>query len=106
METQTTLQFSTYEQAVIEIMRNLPSDRVQQLVDFARFLEFQIGQKSHDDGINEEEFRASEKKWDELLAKPKAKHVMREMGHKALEDYRAGRTTDISVSKDGRLEPA
>ncbi len=110
MKMQTTLQSATYEQTVIDIIRKLPSDRILQLVDFARFLEFQIVQKSYDDGLDEEEteeeIRASEEKWDELFAKPEAKHVMREMAHEALEDYRAGRTTNITISKDGRLAPA
>jgi hypothetical protein len=45
-------------------------------------------------------------KWDELLTKPEAKRVMREMAREAREDYRAGRTTDIEVTEDGRLAPA
>jgi len=106
METQTALQFSTYEQAVIDIMRNLPSDRVLQLVDFARFLEFQVAHENGDDALNDEEFQASQEKWETLFANPKSRRVMREMAHEALEDYRAGRTTNIAISKDGRLEPA
>jgi len=112
MENQTVFQSSAYEQTVINIIRKLPPERVLQLVDFARFLEFQIVQKSCDDWLDEEEteteegIRASEEKWDELFAKPEAKRVMREMAHEALEDYRAGRTTDIAITKDGRLAPA
>ena len=43
------------------------------------------------------------KKWDKLFAKTEAKGVMREMAEEAGEDYRKGRTTEISVTKDGRL---
>ncbi|CAN2042301.1 DUF2281 domain-containing protein [Candidatus Magnetomoraceae bacterium gMMP-15] len=112
MEMQTAFQSSAYEQTVIKIIRKLPLERVLQLVDFAKFLEFQIVQKSSDDRLDEKEteteevIRASEEKWDELFAKPEAKRVMHEMAHEALEDYRAGRTTDIAITKDGRLAPA
>jgi hypothetical protein len=112
MENQTAFQSSAYEQTVINIIRKLPPERVLQLVDFARFLEFQIVQKSDADWLDEEEtktkegIRAGEEKWDELFAKPEAKRVMREMAHEALEDYRAGRTTDIAITKDGQLAPA
>ncbi|MDL1965003.1 MAG: hypothetical protein LWW98_11910 [Deltaproteobacteria bacterium] len=112
MEMQTAFQSSVYEQTVINIIRKLPSERILQLIDFARFLEFQIVQKSSDDWLDKQEtetkegIRASEEKWDKLFVKPEAKHVMREMAHEALEDYRAGRTTDIAITKDGRLAPA
>ncbi len=97
---------------MINIIRKLPPERVHQLVDFARFLESQIAQRSDKDRFGEEEIeteegiRSSEEQWDELLAKPEAKHAMREMAHEALEDYRAGRSTSIEITKDGRLEPA
>jgi len=93
-------------------MRKLPSERVLQLIDFAHFLEFQVIQKGDADFLKEKEtgteegIRAGEEKWDELFAKPEAKRIMREMAHEALEDYRARRTTDIAITKDGRLAPA
>jgi hypothetical protein len=93
-------------------MRRLPPERVLQLVDFAQF-EFQATRKKrHDDWLDEEEteteedIHASEEKWDELFAKQEAKHIMREMAHEAREDYRAGRTTDITITEDERLAPA
>ena len=111
MENQTTLQHTmVYEQTLLRIVRRLPPERIFQLVDFARFLEFQTT-RSYDDWLNEEEteteeeIRASEAKWDKLFAKPEAKRVMREMAREALEDYRAGRTTDIAITEDGRLAP-
>ena len=111
MEMQTPIQPSTYEQAVIRIMRKLPLERIKQLVDFARFLETQATQE-YNEGLDEEEIetteeiRSDEETWDELLAKPKAKQMMRKMAREALEDYRAGRTTDVAITEDGRLTPA
>ncbi len=112
MEMQTALQSSVYEQTVINIIRKLPPERILQLIDFAQFLESQILQKSSDDMLDEketeteEEIRVSEEKWDKLFDKSEAKRVMREMAHEALEDSRAGRTTGIEITKDGRLVPA
>ncbi|MCD6185994.1 MAG: hypothetical protein J7K84_09470 [Deltaproteobacteria bacterium] len=111
MEIQTDFQSSKYEQTLINIIRKLPPERILQVVDFAQFLELQIVQKSSDDWLNEEKnetkesFQANEKKWDELLDKPEAKRVMRKMAYEALEDSRAGRTTDIAITEDGRLTP-
>jgi hypothetical protein len=52
-----------------------------------------------------DEIGANEEEWDSLLAKPEAKHAMREMARGALEDYHAGRTSGIALTKDGRLAP-
>jgi hypothetical protein len=111
MEMQATYQPSVHEQTMLKIMRRLPPERVLQLVDFARFLEFQTTERyddwlSEEETETEEEIRASEEQWDALFAKPEAKRVMREMAREALEDYRAGRTTDIAVTEDERLAPA
>jgi len=93
-------------------VRRLPPERVSQLVDFARFLEFQTTER-YDDWLDEQEteikedMRAGEEKWDKLLAKPEAKRVMREMAREAGEDYRAGRTTELvgaTVSSMGQHE--
>ena len=104
-------QSSAYEQTVIRIMRRLPPERVLELVDFARFLEFQMAKKDEhgvgeEDPQNKEVVQTNDEKWEQLLAKPEAKRVMREMAREALEDYRAGRTTGITTTEDGRLTPA
>jgi len=107
MEKRTHFQPLAYEQTVIGIIRKLPPEHVAQLVNFARFLELQTT-KEYKDWLEEEEeeIETAEEKWAELLAKPEAKHVMREMAREAREDYRAGRTTDIEITEDGRLTPA
>lgn len=85
-----TTETAAYEQTLVSIVRALPPERVSELVDFARFLQAQ----SQDD------------KWDELLARPEAQLVLLDMAREAREDYRAGRTTDISITDDGQLAPA
>lgn len=103
---QVTYRSAEYEETVIDIMRKLPPERAVQIVDFARFLESQV--EKHDDLLSdetEEEIRASEEKWDELLARPESKRLLRQMAREALEDYHAGRTTGITITKDGQLAP-
>jgi len=108
----TKVQSSAYEQTVIRIMRKLPPERVLELVDFARFLEIQITRKDEhevgeeEDTKIEEGVQTSDEKWEQLLAKPEAKRLMRNMAREALEDYQAGRTTDITSTEDGQLAPA
>ncbi|MEA3346325.1 MAG: hypothetical protein U9Q78_08840 [Chloroflexota bacterium] len=99
------VQVSTYEQTVISIMRRLPPEQVTQLVNFAYFLELQNTQE-YKQWLKEESPEAGEEKWKELLARPEAKRVMRDMAREAREEYRAGRTTDVEITEDGRLAPA
>jgi antitoxin (DNA-binding transcriptional repressor) of toxin-antitoxin stability system len=98
MEMQATGQPSAYEQTVLTIMRRLPPERVLQLVDFARFLEFQMTERydyrsGQEEPETEEEIRASEEKWNAPFAKPEAKRAMREMAREAREVYHAEQTT-------------
>jgi len=84
-------------------MRKLSPERVLELVDFARFLELQTAKRDDklrykEETETEEAIRASEEAWDKLLAKPEAKHMLREMAREAREDYHAGRTTDIAIT--------
>lgn len=101
------LQISLYEQTLIRIMRKLPPARVTELINFARFLELQANQfDDEDENIpEEEELQANEAKWNQLLSRPESKKLLREMALEALDDYRAGDTTDIIVTEDGRLAP-
>jgi hypothetical protein len=110
MKIQADTQTGAYEQMLIRIVRTLPPERIAQLVDFARFLRSQVAQSRDADWLNEEEesedqVRASEEKWDELLAKPEAQRAMVAMAREAREDFQAGRTTDITITEDGRLAP-
>ncbi len=96
-----------YEQTIISIMQGLPYDRILQLIDFAKFLENQSAVNKADEEKAEtgENIRAKEEKWNKLFADTEAKLMMREMANEALEDYRAGKTTEMTITRDGRLEP-
>lgn len=102
------VQTSIYEETIINIIRSLPSDSVSQLIDFAKFLESQsaVGKPDEEEVETGENIRGGEEKWDKLFAQPEARLMMREMATEAIEDYRTGKTTDMAVTKDGRLEPA
>lgn len=98
-------QTSLHEETIINIIRRLPSDRVSQLIDFAKFLENQSSVKKPDGEDAEDKIHGDEEKWNELFACPEAKQVMREMANEAIEDYHAGKATEIGVAEDGRLKP-
>ena len=86
-----------YEDAVVTIMRRLPGERQRELFDFAQFLEFRTTGKT-----NSSEHDA---KWEQLLAKPESSLVLENMVREAREEYRAGKTTAIAITDDGRLAP-
>jgi len=104
-----TLPNSPYEHTVINIIRKLSPEHAMQLVNFARFLEFQIVHKNNEEWLDTEKIDTqvnSDEKWDELFHSPKAQHVMSEMAKGALEDYYSGKATDIKITTDGRLAPS
>ncbi len=98
---------SSYEKTVIGIMRRLPPERLTHLVEFARFLEFETKiSQVEDEAVKEKPLLAGDKKWDELLAKPEAKALLRKMAREARAEYLAGETTKIQITDDDRLAPA
>lgn len=109
METQTSYHASTPEQTVIHIMRKLTPERVAALVDFARFLELRaaegVGAWPETDTAATVQAGAADQRWDELLARPEAKQLMRQMAREAREDFYAGRATELVDTEDGRLAP-
>jgi hypothetical protein len=111
MEIATAYPVGTSEQTVIRILRRLSPERARQLVDYARFLEFQTTERyqgwlDEEEIEPEEEILASERKWDELFARPGSMRLLQAMAAEAREDYLAGRTTDVRITDDGRLAPA
>lgn len=92
----------TYEQLVLAIMRRLPSYRVLELLDFARFLEAQTAKRTSADMSKSE----TEDAWERVFAKPAAKRLLYEMANEAREEYGAGRTTAIIITDNGELAPA
>lgn len=83
-----------------------------QLLDFARFLDLQTTAGGRTDPAptfeedGQTDASSGEEAWDALLAQSEAREAMRQMAREAIAEYRAGRTTEIGITDDGRLAPA
>ncbi len=86
------------ERTLINIARFLPSNRVEQLVDFACFLEAPILSENliKEEGILE--IDADNEHWDTLIATVKAQALLEKMAGEALVEHRAGKTRPMALS--------
>lgn len=94
-----------YERILINIVRVLPPNRAEQLVDFARFLEAQI---LTEELIQEEdiaEIETDNERWDALLATDEAQVLLEKLADEALEEHRAGKTKPKAFNDEGRIVP-
>jgi hypothetical protein len=100
---------TAYEQVLVDIVRKLPPERVVEVVDFARFIQWQTlradNATSQDEANDTEPLGPGDEEWNRLFAEPESDQLLSEMAGEALEEYRAGRTTDITETEDGRLAP-
>ena len=92
-----------YGQTLIEIARVLPPARVEQLVDFARFLEAQVLNEALIQEENIAEIEADNARWDTLLATDEAQVLLDTLADEALAEYRAGKTTPMAIDDQGRI---
>ena len=94
-----------YEQILINTVRILPPNRVEQLVDFARFLEAQslTEELAQEEDIAEVE--ADNAQWDALLATDKAQVLLEKLADEALEEHRAAKTKAMTFDDEGRIVP-
>jgi hypothetical protein len=79
-----------YERILINIVRALPPNRAEQLVDFARFLEAEI---LTEELIRKEDItkiEADNARWDALLATDEAQALLENLADEALAEHRAG----------------
>jgi len=81
-----------HEQTLINIARMLPSERVAQLVDFARFLEAQTLVEELAAAESTAEIETDIAKWDALLASEEAQELLYKLADEALEEHKAGQT--------------
>lgn len=94
-----------HEQTLIKIARILPPQRVEQLVDFARFLEAQILSEDFIEEENVAEIEADNARWDTLMATDEAQMLLEKLADEALAEHRAGKTKPMAFSNDGRIVP-
>ena len=92
------------ERTLIKILRVLPSDRVEQLVDFARFLEAQM---LSEDLIKEEsafDIAADNERWEAQMITDQAQVLLEKMANEALSEHQAGKTKTMGFNH-GRIVP-
>ena len=90
-----TIAKQAYEQTLIKIVRGLPPNRAEQLVDFARFLEAQLLSEALLEEEDPAEVEAENARWDELLASEESQVWLEKMAGKAREDYRTGNYQEL-----------
>ncbi len=102
---QSTVRTADYEQALINIVQSLPSERVEQIVDFARFIQFlELAERGilHEDET-EEEIRADNERWEATFSASRDK--LRALAREAREEIQAGRTMAMTFTDDGEIAP-
>jgi hypothetical protein len=103
METKTK-QPSVYEQALIGIVRALPVERVVQILDYARYIQSQVGEDfALDDGETAEQVLADEARWDAQFAG--SQDELAKMADQVRAEIHAGQTQPMVFTKDGRIAP-
>lgn len=93
------------EQILIKIMRVLPPPRVDELLDFARFLESQILTEKLTQGENLSALEADNDRWDTLLATEKSQELLECLAKEALNEHRLGKTKPMKFNDKGRMIP-
>ena len=106
MSEQINSQTTILEQALINITRALPSKRIAQLLDFARFLEAQsLAEQLAQEEINETEIAAENERWDALLATPESQDLLDKLAEEALAEQQSGQTKEMRFTDEGRITP-
>jgi len=94
-----------HEQTLIEIARVLPPNRVEQLVDFARFLQARILSEELTHKQDMAEIEADNACWDALLATDQAQTLLGKLADEALAEHQAGKTKPMAFNDEGRIVP-
>lgn len=104
MNTDTTM-YQDHERTLIEISRALPPHRMEQLVDFARFLEAQILSEELLQEESMAEVEADNVKWDAILATDEGQALLEKLADEALAEHRAGKTMPMGFDSEERIVP-
>lgn len=95
---------SMYEQTLLSIARTLPAERLRQVVQFARFLQVQtLDEFALVEEETPEEIAADEALWDAQFAA--SQDGMAKLAERALAEYKAGKSTAMVFTEDGRIQP-
>ena len=95
---------SEYEQALVKIVRELPVDRVAQILDYARYIQSRTAEESALlDDETEEEILADEAYWDAQFAA--TQDGLEKAADRVRADISAGNTKRMVFTKRGKLMP-
>ncbi len=98
-----TVQIKEQEKVLLNIVRNLPPNHANQLINFARFLEAQTLEEEWLKEANQYSFEEDDQKWDQLFQHEKSEMLLDKMTEEALEQYKQGKAKRMSISDEGRL---
>ena len=87
MDSDTALK-NVYERTIIDIVRVLPPDRAEQLIDFGRFLEAQILSDELFQDEDTDEIDIDNARWDALLGSDEGQAVLEDLAQEALLEHR------------------
>ena len=99
------LQITKPEETLLNILHTLPNESVEQIVDFARFLQWKANDQwgiLHEDET-EAEVQADIERWDASLTASPGK--LRKLAQEAREEIRSGRTMEMVFTDDGKIAP-
>lgn len=103
MTVQTLSEESTYEQTLLSIVRTLPTERLRQVVQFARFLQVQtLDEFALVEEESPEDIAADEALWDAQFAA--TQDGLAKMAEKVRAEIRAGKSKPMIFTPDGRIE--
>ena len=95
---------ASYEQELIQIVHNLPIERLAQIVDFARYIRSQATEDFlHLDDESEEDILADEAQWESQFAA--TQDGLKRMAERVRLEIQAGRTQSITFKKNGEMLP-
>lgn len=93
------------EKTLIKIIRNLPPSRVDELLDFARFLESKFLTEKLAQGEDIDEIEANNDRWDALLVTDNSQKMLEILAEEALNEHRLSKTKPMRFSNKGRIIP-
>jgi hypothetical protein len=96
------VQAEKHEEALIQIVRRLPPERVSEVLDFAQFLEFQAAKA----GEVDPEYTEDDARWDALLATEESQRLLEKMADEAMAEIEAGHARPMVFTEDEEIAPA
>jgi hypothetical protein len=104
MSLQSALEVSLHEQALLNIVRTLPVERVLQILDFARYVQTQtLEDFALGDDETAEEVAADEARWDAQFVA--SQDGLKKMADRIRAEIQAGQARAMVFTKDGRIVP-